>query len=1481
MRHGPCAVSTVAMAVAVMLLCGDSRASVPDFPYAPFGSDPAATPFALLDVTGPTERGPRITLLDAQNIHIAYAVVTVDWIAGAGRIIYPATMPGTIVASLLTYRLTLSGAESVVEYERRLRDVSFIAFRPVSASALANSVVLRLTMVSTEGIPVYRTESRVRLFTADALGMAPNLLPSDKVHLGFAGGAVGFGYVQSASFPPHLPLTIIGPTDYNVSFAATNYSNVMRDTYVVVVAPGRIWELPHGSVVGSPSLPSDARLMLSISRNHTAPAGVRYSVKATSSYSLGAPLCADDSTASRWCHPATPLTMIDFAALTAILADSPLTRCYLGGFGDTSATFRWIEGPAAGAPVLLTWPIGEPNDTPSYVTARKSDPDYIFDFKGVADGGVFTTDSVCCQCVDREFVFFTNTSDPVAAIGGRLFPSRRPMVTNTRTVHVSHSRTAVLTLTDSPASVSVTSSATGSAVSQSPTAAQTLTDSAASVSVTSSATGSAISMTLSASSNHSTSMAISATRSFGATRSMSDTVSFSDARTTSATMTLRLTPTLTQTRTVPRSYSASFSSSATRTASSSEQLSNSATGTLTHSQTASESEQLSDSATVTLTRSKTASRNTPTRSRSLAYSATWTVFPTASRATQSSTASVTLGATLSLELESPSVHVTGTITVQFAESQTASRPDSTTYDLRSWTLVTTTSLSGPRRRSSLFFTPALDPSPLADLPWPPEAPSRCRLQVVNADAADDSSFRAFIETNISIHALPRNKTTPDDDTAITAHLFVPPFSHDATVAAFGPTPADALAASRRPASVQVDVRLSPACFGATVLEATSSPLRITFLGPARSTSASEARAKEAETVATATVATIGVAVSGATAAGQVSRTGFALELLACVVNDGALGVTQSPMRQTVGGGLTQYHTGAALFNWIFIALIAAAQVSVAYMLSVLDDEPMQLTLAAVRSPSLLAFALLLFIDSTSSGAVISVVHGDGSQRALGILSLLVVFAVVIFVYWKFAYSFRAALLPDDDPDFINGSSARQRALVLALERRGESAHRESRSRKTSDGDADVAIANDRRRARKTPVRSFVFGSCHWHDAVTLTAGQIVRAKLYELRLLNNSVLLRNICKARVARLQMETSDSPEQSTSDDQLLVALLDHTGTAAASPSTPPPSGVAVAAASHSVGFCKRNKMFFNEYNSRVRWFFAVELALNTAVGILDGMKFGSGKCAAVGIAYLAVVFAYFVLLLTLQPFNSGAEFAFAVLVTAIQLASASCFVAGWFIGNAAIFETSTLLVEIGMYAVLSKVGLDALHFVAKTSLRIIDHRRSAKASKVPPAVFAISSPPPALLPLPIDVVDCAHPESTKATTADGQISSNDIRVDVLSETETLAKPVWDVEALQAILDSDGCSQSAHSTPPLPRDAPPAIPRWQRFESPALPAEVNPRGVDQGFRLMMDSAIRIVDASRQRRPAEAADGDDFLDRILAAATADDAARIARLSIL
>jgi hypothetical protein len=428
------------LAVTALLLC-DVQALIPDFPYTAFGSDPAATPFALLDVTGPTTNGPRLTTLDAQNMHIASAVVTVDWIAGAGRLTYPAAAaPQAIVSSLLPYRLTLTGAGTVNVYEELLRDVGFAAVRPVTAAALAAPAVVRVTMVSKEGMPAYRSESRVLLIVANQLFDKPlSLLPSDEVRLAFVGGTTGLGYVQSASFPPHLPRYMNGPTGYNVSIAATNYSNVMSDTVVVVVSPGSIWELPHGSVVAPPPLPSNASLTLIVNRNYTIPAGLQFTTKSVTSYAQGATLCAADGSAVRWCYPATPQTMPDVAALRIVLAGSPFKRCYIGAAGATAATYHWIEGFAAGLPFSLTWAAGEPNQTPSYATVRTSPAD-IADYTGVSDGGA-SPDSVCCQCVDWGFLFLSNTSEPVADVAQRLFPWTPTEVTRTATAFASRTKT--------------------------------------------------------------------------------------------------------------------------------------------------------------------------------------------------------------------------------------------------------------------------------------------------------------------------------------------------------------------------------------------------------------------------------------------------------------------------------------------------------------------------------------------------------------------------------------------------------------------------------------------------------------------------------------------------------------------------------------------------------------------------------------------------------------------------------------------------------------------------------------------------------------------------------------------------------------------------------------------------------------------------------------------------------------------------------
>ena len=131
-------------------------------------------------------------------------------------------------------------------------------------------------------------------------------------------------------------------------------------------------------------------------------------------------------------------------------------------------------------------------------------------------------------------------------------------------------------------------------------------------------------------------------------------------------------------------------------------------------------------------------------------------------------------------------------------------------------------------------------------------------------------------------------------------------------------------------------------------------------------------------------------------------------------------------------------------------------------------------------------------------------------------------------------------------------------------------------------------------------------------------------------------------------------------------------------------------------SPGYCHRWGKCFVEYRAPYGWFFAAEYGFAGFIGLLDGMKLGSGRCAGVGIAYVVALMIYFAAMIAFRPHRSLGDVIFVCLLTAVQIAAAIAYCVGHYTKNDQAYDVSANLATVALYATVVKSIFDVLRYV-----------------------------------------------------------------------------------------------------------------------------------------------------------------------------------------
>jgi hypothetical protein len=563
---------------------------------------------------------------------------------------------------------------------------------------------------------------------------------------------------------------------------------------------------------------------------------------------------------------------------------------------------------------------------------------------------------------------------------------------------------------------------------------------------------------------------------------------------------------------------------------------------------------------------------------------------------------------------------------------------------------------------------------------PTVGPGFAPCTVVCAEATtsrSNSTLCRYVAANVSVHLAPSNNSfeTSLDAAArpTVALLAFAPFTQEVAAAVFG----DLTPELENGPPVTARVQLVAGCFSSGISPA-SAPLEVSLEGPRRVASDSEASAKKATSTARTTVATVGLFASGGAVAAQVSRTAFALGLLQCEPDQTQMDWMQDPLHVPVGGddSWVSFYAGPAVCNIALVCGVGALQVSVAWLLSTIGDTSTYQAFAIVRYPSFLAFVILLLTDSTALGAIVSIVFGHHQHRIAGAVALIVLLALGVVLYRRFRPSqFKGTLVAADDPELPPEA-----------------------------------------RMKVEGWRLFLFGHFKWHDTATLTLGQMDRAKARRIRDLQSHCVYQRVYAGEIAEYhdaqsQAEAAafDAALLETGGDEAAARLVAKLNRAEASASVQRTwAELQQKIKQHDrgvvVGFCRSNKMFFDEYNDRVPHFYVFEYCVTLLVGVLEGIKLGSGKCAVVGAVFMGLMFVYLTAILVLRPQISVYEAGFSIVATSLQLASAVLFVVGWFAAQPSLFQLSPLLVEIGMWLLIAKVAMDMLIVLLRITVRAV---------------------------------------------------------------------------------------------------------------------------------------------------------------------------------
>ena len=201
----------------------------------------------------------------------------------------------------------------------------------------------------------------------------------------------------------------------------------------------------------------------------------------------------------------------------------------------------------------------------------------------------------------------------------------------------------------------------------------------------------------------------------------------------------------------------------------------------------------------------------------------------------------------------------------------------------------------------------------------------------------------------------------------------------------------------------VPFRLSAACFSTLRVAASlmlggkplavNTSLYITVIPPRRPLSDEEKAAALSNLVTSSTVA-IATVLTGGTLASQAARASFALSMFDCQLSDDPWAAYANPLGLEVGTGIARHATGAAVGNAILIAVFFTVFALATLLLSTYRDVAFSTASPSTVFPSILAVPLMVLMEPLAQGAVTAVVHGDTTQRMLGLGASIVCFIVV-------------------------------------------------------------------------------------------------------------------------------------------------------------------------------------------------------------------------------------------------------------------------------------------------------------------------------------------------------------------------------------------------------------------------------------------------------------------------------------------------------
>ncbi len=140
---------------------------------------------------------------------------------------------------------------------------------------------------------------------------------------------------------------------------------------------------------------------------------------------------------------------------------------------------------------------------------------------------------------------------------------------------------------------------------------------------------------------------------------------------------------------------------------------------------------------------------------------------------------------------------------------------------------------------------------------------------------------------------------------------------------------------------------------------------------------------------------------------------------------------------------------------------------------------------------------------------------------------------------------------------------------------------------------------------------------------------------------------------------------------------------------------------------GFVHRHGLFFSEYCDGRHWFCVVEMAMCVACGVVEGMKFGEGRCNAVLVVLAVVFLGYLVLVIVFRPFHVPYLNVHTIVVSILMAVSSTCVV----LDNLFHVEVASDVAQRSTSAILYLLMIRAAYDVFSVARRVYSQCRSNK--------------------------------------------------------------------------------------------------------------------------------------------------------------------------